>query len=176
MLRKVFAAATLVAILLAVRYLRPNFSSNKEEQENGQVQASDSATEEDQLSLNRSNTSKQESASSAQSIEEMLESLIERYTDETEWTRGERTEGELAGTWQATDGSKAIVVFEADGDFRETFAHGMAEGKFAISKGGQIVAYSRSDVASLTSHFRLEGNQLIGPKGPNPQHVWVREN
>ena len=103
-----------------------------------------------------------------------LDQYMANFEGESGWIYGERTEGELVGTWISVDGDGDRVVFGADGSFSEDFIGKMTTGLYAISDTGKIVAFSESGGVSLGSHFQLDGETITGPKGPNPSAEWRR--
>lgn len=93
------------------------------------------------------------------------------FKGQTGWTYGERTPGELAGTWRSVDQNRHGLVFDVDGvpgTFSEDFAGTMTVGLYAISSTGKIVTVSSAKGASLGSHFQLNGDTITGPRGPDP--------
>ena len=90
------------------------------------------------------------------------------------WHYGERTAGELAGTWISTDGNGYLLVFGANGQFLQSFTDNMATGQFAVSDEGRIMAFSKWDGTGPGSHFWFDGQAITGPRGPNPLVRWVR--
>lgn len=103
-----------------------------------------------------------------------LDQRIANYNDTSAWHYGERTDGELAGTWMSVDGDGHHIVFGADGSFSTDFNGNMTTGLYAISDNGRIVAFSKWNGIGLGSHFMLDGKTLTGPKGPRPNAQWTR--
>lgn len=110
----------------------------------------------------------------SQITHEDLAIAIARSNDQSTWYNGERTVGELAGTWTAVDGSGHPLVFRTDGSFSQELAGKMTEGVFAISEKGQILTYSKRTGIGLRSHFRFDGKTIWGPRGPLPNAEWKR--
>ncbi|MEZ6107039.1 MAG: hypothetical protein R3B96_13205 [Pirellulaceae bacterium] len=107
-----------------------------------------------------------------------LTAQLSRFQVQPPWTYGERTAGELAGSWVSDDAEGDLVEFDLDGKsgtFSEDLGGKRTIGLYAISADGVIVTISRSGDVSLSSHFRLNGDQLSGPRGPNPNVTWRRE-
>ncbi|MCA9106665.1 MAG: hypothetical protein KDA83_14685, partial [Planctomycetales bacterium] len=80
--------------------------------------------------------------------------------------------------WVSDDAEGDLVEFDLDGKsgtFSEDLGGKRTIGHYAISADGVIVTISRSGDVSLSSHFRLNGDQLSGPRGPNPNVTWRRE-
>ncbi len=103
-----------------------------------------------------------------------LAQFIARSKDQSMWHSGERTVGELVGTWVAVDGSGHPLVFRADGSFSEELGGNMTEGVYSISDAGRIFTYSKSNGVRIGSHFRFDGKTLRGPRGPKPLAEWTR--
>ena len=104
-----------------------------------------------------------------------LEKYIARFDDKSKWHFGERTPGELAGKWISDNDPTSLLVFAADGSFSEYFNGKMTTGLYAISESGLVVAYSiPHGGGGLGSWFRLEGKNLTGPRGPQPEAIWKR--
>ncbi len=103
-----------------------------------------------------------------------LAQAIAKSKDRSTWHDGERTVGELAGTWTAADGSGHALVFGADGSFGQEFAGDMTEGVYSISDKGRILTYSHRRGVGLRSHFRFDGKVIRGPRGPVPSAEWKR--
>lgn len=107
-------------------------------------------------------------------VKEELDSWIDELDGSSHWHYGERTDGELAGVWIAEDRSGHRLVFGADGSFSEDFNGELTAGLFAISDEGRIAAFSARKGINLRSHFRFDGTNVIGPKGPDPTMKWSR--
>lgn len=109
---------------------------------------------------------------------EQLDSYLAIFTSATNWTYGERTPGELAGTWVLADGGGHRIIFDVDGrpgTFSEELVNGkMTAGIYAVSDQGHIAAVSKGDGISLGSHFKFDGQFISGPRGPNPSVRWQR--
>ena len=103
-----------------------------------------------------------------------LAQFIARSKDQSRWHNGERTVGELVGTWVAVDGSGHPLVFRADGSFSQKLGGNMTEGVYSISDAGRIFTYSKSNGVRIGSHFRFDGKTLRGPRGPKPIAEWTR--
>lgn len=99
-----------------------------------------------------------------------LDDWLSGFTDESDWTYGERARGELAGTWQA-DRGRVRVGFSADGTFRESAGDRIHEGLYAISANGWIAAVSQvpHQGPRLKSYFQFDGRSLTGPVGAHPR-------
>lgn len=106
---------------------------------------------------------------------EDLDQKLARFRNISGWHYGERTTGELAGTWVLADGGGARLVFGANGSFRQDFNGHMTTGLYAISDSGRIVAFSKWNDIGLGSHFWFDGKTIVGPRGPLPKVEWVRE-
>ncbi|MGB0596530.1 MAG: hypothetical protein ACPGLY_07575 [Rubripirellula sp.] len=106
---------------------------------------------------------------------EDLDQKLARLSNVSGWHYGERTPGELAGTWVLADGDGAPLVFGANGSFRQDFNGHLTTGLYAISDSGRIVTFSKWNDIGLGSHFWFDGKTIIGPKGPLPKVEWVRE-
>lgn len=103
-----------------------------------------------------------------------LDTYIARFKDTSAWHYGERTPGELAGTWTAVDGDGHRIMFGADGSFSEDFNGNLTTGLYAISENGRIVAFSKWNGIRLGAHYTLDGDLIVGPKGPQPKAKWSR--
>lgn len=93
------------------------------------------------------------------------------------WHYGERADGELAGVWTSVDGDGHRISFDLDGvkgSFRGDFNGNPAVGLYSISDDGLIVTYSKRNGVGIGTHFRVDGQTIIGPKGPNPSAQWKR--
>ncbi|MEM8732949.1 MAG: hypothetical protein AAGG44_01915 [Planctomycetota bacterium] len=111
-----------------------------------------------------------------------LDVYLRRFRSDFPWTYSERKQGELSGRWFPKNGDDDYVEFETGGKkgaFATLFAGQTAIGCYAISPQGKVVAYAKAlvdgEVAGIGVHFELENGRLIGPKGPNPQAVWIRQ-
>ena len=108
---------------------------------------------------------------------EDLDKYLANFGDATNWSYGERTPGELAGTWVSVDDGGHRVVFDANGcqgAFSEDFNGNMTAGLYAVSPDGRIVAFSKWNGIGLGSRFKFEGQTITGPRGPNPSAQWKR--
>ncbi|MFO0905044.1 MAG: hypothetical protein U0939_18710 [Pirellulales bacterium] len=106
-----------------------------------------------------------------------LEEYLKRFKAEQNWTFGERTPGELSGTWTPDDRSDARRTFNVDGvdgTYSETSFGLTVHGVYAVSEQGKVVAVGRGGGVSLGTHAQLQGGQLVGPKGPAPKMTWSR--
>lgn len=99
---------------------------------------------------------------------------IAKSKDNSQWHNGERTDGELVGTWTAADGTGHPLIFRADGSFSEDLAGRMTQGVYSISDNGRILTYSRANGVGLRSHFTLQRDTIRGPRGPKPSAIWKR--
>jgi len=100
-----------------------------------------------------------------------LDDWIARFDDQSNWNYGERTDGELAGTWASVDGDGNRIVFGANGSFSTNFVGNMNSGLYAISDMGRIVAVA---TPGGSYHYWFDGKTITGPKGPNPNAQWKR--
>ena len=106
-----------------------------------------------------------------------LERYMKVFSNERNWTFGERTPGELAGTWTPEDDSKASRVFNVDGvdgAYSETSFGLTVTGIYAVSENGKVVGVASGGGIFLGTHARLQDGVLVGPKGPNPNLTWRR--
>lgn len=136
---------------------------------NAQIAEATEGTSTDDQSVNTVN--------SASISRQDLDEYLAQFGNATGWTYGERSPGELAGTWASLDGDGHQLVFNAggsEGAFSESFNGKMTSGLYAISPEGKIVAFSKSNDVGVGSHFKLAGETIIGPKGPNPNAQWQR--
>lgn len=106
-----------------------------------------------------------------------LSQHLARFANVSVWHYKERTDGELAGTWVSQDGDRSRLVFDVDGakgTFSEDFNGNMTAGLYAISDDGLIATYSKWNGTGLRSRYKLDGQTIVGTKGPNPSAKWKR--
>lgn len=111
---------------------------------------------------------------SEKELRQQLDAYLSKFTDEVDWKYGEREAGALAGTWKSSDANGRDVVFWEDGRFGEDFAGEQARGIYAVSEGGRVATVSQTNTGLISSHFRIDGDRLIGPDGPLPAVIWQR--
>ena len=104
-----------------------------------------------------------------------LDAYLSKHKNPGKWHYGERVKGELAGTWEIAGKGGQRVVFGADGTYRENFNGNMTRGLYAVSDEGRVVAFSKWNGIGLGAYYRLEGEVLVGPNGPNPRERWLRK-
>ncbi|MFN3189337.1 MAG: hypothetical protein ACE361_02350 [Aureliella sp.] len=109
-----------------------------------------------------------------------LDEYIANFKSTSAWTYGERNQGELAGRWDLV-GGKTYIEFDSGGEkgvFLTLFNGKPARGRYAISREGKIVAFAKAssdgEAIGIGSHYRLNGDEIRGPNGPQPDAVWRR--
>ena len=106
-----------------------------------------------------------------------LESRLKSFKQERNWTFGERSPGQLSGVWEATDGTGHVLHFNIegrDGTYSCDFNGRRATGLYAVSEDLRIVCLVQSRGVRLGEHYRLQGDLIIGPRGPLPKAQWKR--
>ncbi len=106
---------------------------------------------------------------------EDLQAYLDRFKSSDTWHFGERVPGELVGTWRTVKRRDQPVLFRADGSYSQDFNGNRAEGLYAISDSGKVVAFSKWKGTGLGAHYQLRGQHLVGPRGPIPNERWQRE-
>jgi len=144
-------------------------AANKEpaEDDPANLQGRQSQTESSDATVGRA-------AGTAAVTRQDLDDWIARLNDTSTWHYGERTEGEIAGSWTSVDGNRHRMVFGANGSFSEDFNGNMTTGLYAISDKGRIAAVSKWKGVGRSCHFWFDGKTITGPKGPNPNVRWER--
>lgn len=132
----------------------------------------------DNVVTGQSESSSQDQIDTTPASREQLDSYLAIFTSATNWTYGERTPGELAGTWVLENGGGHRIIFDVDGrpgTFSEELVNGkLTAGVYAVSDQGHIAAVSKGDGISLGSHFKFDGQFISGPRGPSPSVRWKR--
>jgi len=111
------------------------------------------------------------------SAREELQSYLDVFEDETNWTYNERKPGELKGQWRTVDRNDSMLEFNingVEGTFSNDFNGNRAIGVYAVSETGRVVCYSSWNDIGLRTHFKLERGLLIGSRGPSPRVQWRR--
>ena len=106
-----------------------------------------------------------------------LQSRLKTFKQERNWTFGERSPGQLSGVWEATDGTGHVLRFNIegrDGTYSCDFNGRRATGLYAVSEDLRIVCLVQSGGVRLGEHYRLQGELIIGPRGPLPKAQWKR--
>ena len=111
------------------------------------------------------------------SLRDELDAYLEKHRIESDWTYGERTPGELRGSWATVDRSDSLIIFDLNGQagvFSQDFNGHRSVGLYAVSRDGQIIGYSKWNDIGRGSRWKIEGVELVGPRGPSPKVRWRR--
>lgn len=85
----------------------------------------------------------------------------------------------LEGEWISQTKEKNPLIFEKDGKFACGFVQKkgkwvMAKGTWTIDEKGLVRAKATSGEASLGLWYRIVGEELHAPMGPNPNVIWKK--
>ncbi len=111
------------------------------------------------------------------SLRDELDAYLEKNRIESGWTYGERSPRELRGSWATVDRSDSLIIFDLNGQagvFSQDFNGHRSVGLYAVSRDGQIIGYSKWNGIGLRSRWKIEGLELVGPRGPSPKVRWRR--